>query len=165
MMTPTHTSSGDLFFHCDPTAHRVIVTGEAGEVRYTFGRFGHQPGAFNTPLDAAVVRPAFFGEPPLADDPDTLWVAVADYGNRRIQIFEPDGVLVAVIDEDLIDAGIGAPSALTWREPVLEIEGVDGRKARIHLTAAMLSGGPAPATVPAQTPFLARAPRGFWERS
>jgi hypothetical protein len=133
---------------CDTAAHRVVATGERGEVKYSFGGFGCQPGALDTPLDIAFVRPQFTSEA-LVEHPDLLWIAVADYGNRRVQIFELDGVLVGAIDEELIDAGIGSPTMLTWRAPVLEVTGVDGAHARIHLGAALLWRGPSPATPPA----------------
>ena len=49
--------------------------------------------------DLALVLPEFVGEPGSAVD--SPWIAVADYGNARIQIFELDGTLVGVIDADV----------------------------------------------------------------
>jgi hypothetical protein len=154
-------ADGPILFRCDTAGHRIVVSDADGHVKYAFGGFGRQGGAFDTPLDIAFVCPEFLGEPMLAGGADALWLAVADYGNRRVQIFELDGVLVGSIDEDMFDAGIGAPCALSWRAPALEIEGVDGVKTRVHLGAALLGNGPAPATMP--TAFHVRRPRGFWE--
>jgi hypothetical protein len=162
-MTSVMNPSDRLTFHCDTDAHRIVVTGASGDVRYTFGGYGSQPGALNTPLAVALVQPEFYGEPPIFFDDAAMWLAVADYGNRRVQIFELDGALVGTIDDELIEAGIGSPSGLSWRAPVLEVEGTDGAHARIHLGAALLGRGPAPAA--AASSFHMRVPHGFWERS
>jgi len=123
-------------FHCDPHTHRVSVTDAAGRIVLEFGGFGRQPGAFDTPIDATLVMPEFFGEPGAAAEP---WLAVADYGNRRVQVFELDGALVGVIDEEILGASCAAPCRLIWRDPVLDVEGVDGARSRIHLGAALMT--------------------------
>jgi hypothetical protein len=128
-------------FHCDPQTHRVSVADADGLV-LEFGGFGRQPGAFDTPIDATLVMPGFFGEPDAATEP---WLAVADYGNRRVQVFELDGALVGVIDEDVLGDSGAAPCRLIWRDPVLEVEGVDGARSRIHLGAALMTSATASA--------------------
>jgi len=151
-----------LTFRCDPAAHRVIVTDARGDVVLAFGGFGSQPGAFDTPIDAALVMPEFFGEP--GEGVGQPWLAVADYGNRRVQIFELDGALVGVIDEDVLGDAAGRPCRLVWRAPVLEVEGVDGGRARLHLGAALVQSEPGhvlPPVSPAM--FVAHAPRSFQE--
>ena len=91
----------NLTFRCDPAMHRVIVSAANGDVVLEFGGYGSQPGAFDTPIDAALVKPEFFGE---GNDDIEPWIAVADYGNRRVQVFELDGALVGIIDGDLLGA-------------------------------------------------------------
>ena len=159
----------NLTFRCDPAMHRVIVSDASGHVLLEFGGYGSQPGAFDTPIDAALVRPEFFGEPLFpevgpGDDVDDLidpWIAVADYGNRRVQVFELDGALVGIIDGDLLGGANGRPCGLRWRDPVLEVEGVDGARTRLHLGAAMLQTEIEPAMPSAA--FSARVPRSFKE--
>jgi hypothetical protein len=127
-----------LTYRCEPELHRVTATDEFGTVVMAFGGLGRGFGRFNTPLDLAFVRPEFFGEVLPVTGPDAVWLAVADYGNRRVQLFELDGAYVATLDTN-DDRAIGAPCALTWRAPVLEVEGVEGRRVRVNLTAALLS--------------------------
>src|SRR5262245_56143910 len=86
-----------LTYRTDPNAHRVLVSDEFGRPRAIFGGPGRQPGAFNTPLDLAFVRPEFLGERLPASGPDAVWLAIADYGNRRVQILELDGAHVGTI--------------------------------------------------------------------
>lgn len=149
-----------LQFRCEPSAHRVVIIDERGGVVLEFGGFGRQPGAFDTPIDAALVLPEFFGEP--GDAIDQPWLAVADYGNRRVQIFELDGTLVGVIDEDVLGDAAVRPCRLVWRAPVLEVEGVDGGRARLHLGAALLQRGPSTAfPSPSPAMFAAQLPRFF----
>jgi hypothetical protein len=126
-----------LTYRCEPELHRVTATDEFGLVVLSFGGLGRGLGRLNTPLDLAFVRPEFFGEALPATGPDAVWLAVADYGNRRVQLFELDGAYVASIDANDYRA-IGAPCGLTWRAPVLEVEGVEGQRLRINLTAALL---------------------------
>ena len=129
-----------LTYRCDPLRHRVTVSDEFERVVCAFGERGKGPGFFNTPLDLTFVRPEFNGEclPPVG--PDAVWLAVADYGNRRIQIVELDGAFIGAIDAEE-EVAIGPPCALGWRAPFLEVEGVEGARTRIHLTAALLGGG------------------------
>jgi hypothetical protein len=124
---------------CDPVTHRVSMLDAEGRVLIAFGGFGRQPGAFDTPIDATLVTPEFFGEPGDAAEP---WLAVADYGNHRVQVFELDGALVGVIDEAMLGEAAGAPCRLTWRDPVLEVEDVDGGRTRVHLGAALIAHVP-----------------------
>lgn len=123
-------------YHCDSAGHRVVATDEAGRVLFAFGEFGSRPGQFDTPLDVTLVAPGFSGEARR----NIVWVAVADYGNRRVQLFEPDGVLVGVLD-DIVAADGSGPCRLTWRAPILDIETADGGRARMHLVAHA-SGSP-----------------------
>jgi len=157
-------SFGNYSFDCDAERHRVVVTDPGGNVMLEFGGFGPQPGAFDTPIAATLVMPEFFGEPDLDSDDMMPWLAVADYGNRRVQIFELDGSLVGVIDEDVLGDVAGRPCGLVWNNPVLEVEGVDGGKARLHLGAALLHSE-IETMLPSASPsmFVARAPRSFRE--
>jgi hypothetical protein len=125
-----------LTFSCETAEHVVAVRDAAGQPLFAFGGYGRQPGAFDSPVDATLVQPEFFGEPPFGVV-DMLYLAVADYGNARVQIFDVHGVLAATFTDEL-DA-IGRPCRLTWRAPFLEVEGVDGARTRIHLGAALLA--------------------------
>lgn len=129
-----------LTYRCDPLRHRVTISDEFERVLHVFGERGRGPGQLHTPLDVAFVRPEFGGEWLPATGPDALWLAVADYGNRRIQILELDGVYVGEVDPQL-EVTIGPPCALDWRAPFLEVEGVEGARTRIHLTSALLGDG------------------------
>jgi len=132
------TAGRRLTYRCEPELHRVTATDEFGIVVISFGGFGRGLGRLNTPLDLTFVRPEFFGEVLPVTGPDSVWLAVADYGNRRVQLFELDGAFVATFDTN-DDRAMGAPCALTWRAPVLEVEGVEGLRVRVNLTAALLS--------------------------
>ena len=125
-----------LTFSCDTAAHVVAVSDSTGAPLFAFGGYGCQPGAFDSPVDATLVRPEFFGEPPFSGV-DMLYLAVADYGNARVQIFDLHGVLIASFHDEV--EVIGRPCRLTWRAPFLEIEGVEGARTRIHLGAALLA--------------------------
>jgi hypothetical protein len=149
MKSITHrVSAGDIVYTCDTARHRIIVTGPAGDIRWTFGDHGKGPGRLDTPLDLAFVRPEFDLEALPEEDGDVVWLAVADYGNKRVQVFELDGVLVGSIDEEL--DGHRAPCALQWRAPYLDIEGVEGVRSKIHLSAALLWA----VTEAAETPLV-----------
>jgi hypothetical protein len=126
-----------LTYRCDPGAHRVTVADEFGRSVFEFGGRGSGPGQFDTPIDLTFVRPEFAGEALPACGPDTVWLAVADYGNRRVQILDLDGVHVGTVELERTTA-IGPPCGLRWRAPMLEIEGVEGAKIVVYLTAALL---------------------------
>jgi hypothetical protein len=127
-----------LTYRCDAEAHRVAVSDEFGRMALEFGGRGSGPGLFNTPLDLTFVRPEFAGEVLPACGPEAVWLAVADYGNRRVQILDLDGVHVGSVELESTIA-IGPPCGLQWRAPLLEIEGVEGARTVVHLTAALLS--------------------------
>jgi hypothetical protein len=136
-----------LQFSCDTERHRVIATSVRGDIRWGFGRRGTGAGAFETPLDVTLVRPEFGGEDLTACGREAAWLAVADYGNRRVQVFEIDGTWVGTIDGE--DAGLaGPPWALHWSAPFLEIEVVEGPRTRIHLSAALLRASAGAAGMP-----------------
>jgi hypothetical protein len=142
------TSTGrHLRYRCDALAHRIVVSDDTGQVVRVFGGHGRRPGCLDTPLDVVFVRPEFAGEHLPIDSADAVWVAVADYGNRRVQIFELDGGLVGEVAVDAPDGSRWTPTALTWRSPVLELEGIEGARTAVHLSAALLAGG---------TPFTSR---------
>ena len=126
-----------LTYRTDAETHRVTIHDDFDRLVFAFGGRGSGPAALDTPLDLTFVRPTFSGEQLPPTGPDAVWLAVADYGNRRLQIFELDGAHVGAVD--LTDQpGIGAPCGLKWSSPVLEIEGVEGVRARIYLSAALL---------------------------
>lgn len=123
-------------YRCDPLGHRVIVTDERGATCFAFGGRGSQAGAFESPLDVAIVTPTFDGDELLT--PEDAWIAVADYGNARVQLFDLDGGLVDVLSGDDLDYG-WRPCRLRWRAPFLQIDGVEGGGCRVHLAAALLA--------------------------
>ena len=150
-----------LVFRCDPESHNVTAVDHTGHVVFVVGRHGSELGQFNTPLDLAIVRPEFFGEPFVPESVDMVWLAVADYGNRRIQVLELNGAVVGSVRTDDSDDAIGAPCGLHWRAPLLEVEGPDGARTQIHLSAAMLwsstQSADAPRRVWPSVPALERA--------
>ena len=105
-----------------------------------------------------VVSPRFEGEDAHVEGIDL--VAVADRGNNRVQIFEPEGQLVAIIGApadatepatEWRDARAGwpffrvggdprleAPVRLEWADPLLVVVGADGSRTPIDLAAALL---------------------------
>jgi len=129
-----------LRYRCDPLGHQVVVTDDHGAVVRVFGGFGRAAGGLDTPLDVVFVRPEFAGEHVPVDSADAVWVAVADYGNRRIQVYELDGTVVGECAVDGPGGGPWTPTGLTWRSPVLEVEGLDGAKTAVHLSAALVAG-------------------------
>ncbi|MCC7180179.1 MAG: hypothetical protein IT177_17510 [Acidobacteria bacterium] len=140
-----------LTYRTEPHAHRVTVHDDFGRLHLAFGGRGRGPGSLDTPLDLVFVRPIFPGEHLPVCSPDAVWLAVADYGNRRVQIFELDGAHVGAITLDGLP-GLGAPCALAWRSPLLEVEGIEGARTNIYLSAALLCSAACPGA-------LARAPR------
>jgi hypothetical protein len=128
-----------LLYRCDTSGHRVVVTDDAGRVVRAFGGHGRKPGCLDTPLDLEFVRPQFAGERLPANSADAVWVAVADYGNRRVQVFELDGTVVGELHVDGADGRRWPPTGLAWRGPVLEILGIEGARTAVHLSAALLA--------------------------
>lgn len=127
-------------YTCDAIGHRILVTDEEGELVRGFGGFGRRAGQLDTPLDLVFVRPEFAGERLPVDSPDATWLAVADYGNRRVQVFEVDGALVGEAVLDAPDGGRWTPTRLTWHSPLLQVEGIEGARLSVHLSAALLAG-------------------------
>lgn len=138
-----------LRLRCDTQGHRIVVTDGDGQVVRVFGGPGRRPGCLDTPLDVVCVRPEFAGERLPIDTADAVWIAVADYGNRRVQVFELDGSVVGAFTVDGPDGRAWTPTALTWTSPVLELEGIEGARTAVHLSAALLAGG-----TPTTRPFL-----------
>lgn len=130
-------------YRCDPQAHRVAAVDESGAVLFAFGEYGLGSGRFDTPIDAVLVVPTFADEKLPEDLRNIVWVAVADYGNQRIQVFELDGVFVGML-EDIEGAAAARPCRLVWRAPILEVETIDGGRARVLLSAALLAGTSVP---------------------
>jgi hypothetical protein len=129
-----------LWYRCDPITHHVVVTDDRGRTVRAFGGYGRAPGRFDTPLDVTFVHPQFAGEHLPTDSADAVWIAVADYGNRRVQVFELDGAVVGEVAPDGDEGTPWPPAGLTWNAPVLEIEGVEGARTRVHLSGALLAG-------------------------
>lgn len=135
-------STGRLLrVRCDVLGHRLVVSDEEGQVLHVFGGRGRQAGQLDTPLDVVAVRPEFAGERLPIESADAVWLAVADYGNRRVQIFQLDGSAIGAIATDGPDGAMWTPTGLSWRSPVLEIDGIEGARTAVHLSAALLAGG------------------------
>jgi hypothetical protein len=132
------TTGRRLDYRADPITHHVVDTDDAGRAVRAFGGHGRGAGCMDTPLDLVFVRPQFTGEH-LPGDADAVWLAVADYGNRRIQVFELDGAVVGEVGLEGTDQAPWPPCALHWRAPVLEVEGVEGRRTSLHLSGALLA--------------------------
>jgi hypothetical protein len=146
-------------FACCPETHQIAVIDAAGRLCEVFGDAGTGPGQFDRPSHVIVVSPRFEGE-----DRDHVegidLVAVADRGNNRVQIFEPEGQLVAIIGApaDAVepatewrdaragwpffrvggDPRLDAPVRLEWADPLLVVVGADGSRTPIDLAAALL---------------------------
>lgn len=122
----------------DVTGHRIVVTDAAtGAELFAFGRRGSNLGSLDTPVDIALVAPTFDADTGLGPA-HGYWLAVADYGNARVQIFELDGTLVDVLNGADLDYG-WRPCRLTWRAPFLQVHGVERAGCRVHLAAALLA--------------------------
>ena len=130
------TTFGPLVYRLDEATHRVIVSNREGQTLFAFGGYGSRPGQLNTPLDLVLVSPEFHGERLPESTLDALWIAVADYGNRRVQGFDLDGCVVGVVGVSRATAG--GPCRLTWRSPVLDVEHPDGFRSVMHLAGALL---------------------------
>jgi hypothetical protein len=154
---PAATAPRRRTFACCPDSHQICVLDGDG-VCEVFGEQGSGPGQFESPSHVIVVSPRFEGEVASVEGIDL--VAVADRGNDRVQIFEPEGQLVAIIGAP---AGAGAPHAawrdaragwpffraggeprleapvaLEWADPLLVVVGADGTRTPIDLAAALL---------------------------
>jgi hypothetical protein len=145
-------------FACCPESHQICVIDSLGRLCEVFGEAGSGPGQFDQPSHVIVVSPRFEGEDLLVDGIDL--VAVADRGNNRVQIFEPEGQLVAILGApagatepatEWRDARAGwpffrvggdprldAPVRLEWADPLLVVVGADGTRTPIDLAAALL---------------------------
>jgi hypothetical protein len=145
-------------FACCPDTHQIAVIDAAGRLCEVFGDGGTGPGQFDQPSHVIVVSPRFEGEDTLSEGIEL--VAVADRGNNRVQIFEPEGQLVAIIGAaaDAVepatewrdaragwpffrvggDPRLEAPVRLEWADPLLVVVGADGTRTPIDLAAAML---------------------------
>jgi hypothetical protein len=145
-------------FTCCPDTHQIAVIDAAGRLCEVFGDAGTGPGQFDQPSHVIVVSPRFEGEDVQVEGIDL--VAVADRGNNRVQIFEPEGQLVAIIGAraDAVepatewrdaragwpffrvggDPHLEAPVRLEWADPLLVVVGADGTRTPIDLAAALL---------------------------
>lgn len=135
------TTGRRLHLRCDVAGHRIVISDADGRIVRAFGHRGSRPGCFETPLDVVCVRPEFAGERLPIDSADAVWLAVADYGNRRVQVFDLDGAVIGEFTVDGPDGRRWTPTALTWHSPVLELEGIEGARTAVHLSAALLAGG------------------------
>jgi hypothetical protein len=145
-------------FACCPETDQIAVIDANGRLCEVFGEKGSGPGQFDQPSHVIVVSPRFEGED--AHVEGIALVAVADRGNNRVQIFEPEGQLVATIGAaadaavaptEWRDARAGwpffrvggdprldAPVRLEWADPLLVVVGADGSRTPIDLAAALL---------------------------
>lgn len=143
-------------FACDPDAHHVCVVDADGRLLEAFGEAGSLPGQFLRPSDVIVVAPRFHGEDAPTDRLEL--VAVADRGNDRVQVFEPQGQLVAILQSEAGPHGeteggaragwpffrlgpaaaIADPVRLEWQDPNLIVIAASGRRTTIDLATALL---------------------------
>ena len=93
----TWDSHGNTYISDGYINSRVAKIGPDGRWLTSWGSFGSEPGQFNTLHSIA------------ADAQDRIYVA--DRGNRRIQVFDPDGKLLKIISID-VPAPPGAPTAI-----------------------------------------------------
>jgi hypothetical protein len=131
---------------CNRLAHAIDVFDPDARLLLSFGSLGTLPGSFNDPADVLVIpfEPCLAG---LTNEP--ALVAVADRENHRVQIFEPDGRLRAILGwtrplsrfgrplsrstlEIEID-NLALPSRLEWSSPWLEITTYGQRVVRVDL--------------------------------
>jgi hypothetical protein len=132
-------SSGRLIYEVDSSRHLVVARHGSGPVAFAFGGYGDGPGQFRTPLHVIAVPSVVTGDAGSGTDVVALgsapWLAVADYGNHRIQFFECDGAYLG-------DTELGStrpPCLLYWSAPVLSVTTLDGRTIRVRPAAALLS--------------------------
>ena len=167
-------------FACCPETDQIAVIDASGGLCEVFGEAGAGPGQFDQPSHVIVVSPRFEGED--AHVEGIALVAVADRGNNRVQIFEPEGQLVAIIGApagsteiatEWRDARAGwpffrvggdprlaAPVRLEWADPLLVVVGADGSRTPIDLAAALLPSFDAWLST-ASRPMLAAAHHHF----
>ena len=143
---------GGRAYMCDTAAHVIDVIDEVARPLFSFGGFGDRPGQLNEPCDILVVPT----DPWLnALTMELALVVVADRGNHRVQLFEPDGVLFAVLSSDepgrrfnsrssavhldVEVAGLVHPSHLEWRGSWLDITTYGQRLIRIDIGHALKS--------------------------
>jgi hypothetical protein len=123
----------------DLCGHRIVARSADGRIAFAFGGYGRGPSQFNMPLDVVTIWPRFWGERDLNSEPASArpapWLAVADYGNHRVQFFECDG---AYVGETAL-AAHEAPCQLAWRAPALGIITVDGGTLRVNVAASLVS--------------------------
>lgn len=91
------TSTGDIFISDGYGNNRIVHFDRNGRFVKTWGRLGGAPGEFDVPH--AIV----------CDSSDRLYVA--DRSNARIQVFDPDGALLAVWPDLLIPWGMWISAA------------------------------------------------------
>jgi len=145
-------------FACCPATDQIAVIDACGQLCEVFGEAGQGPGQFDQPSHVIVVSPRFEGEDVRVEG--IALVAVADRGNNRVQVFEPEGQLLAIIgapaDSTAIatewrdaragwpffrvggDPRLDAPVRLEWADPLLVVVGADGSRTPIDLAAALL---------------------------
>jgi hypothetical protein len=167
-------------FACCPETDQIAVIDAIGGLCEVFGEPGAGPGQFHQPSHVIVVSPRFEGED--AQVEGIALVAVADRGNNRVQIFEPEGQLVAIIgasagSNEIVtewrdaragwpffrvggDPRLDAPVRLEWADPLLVVVGADGSRTPIDLAAALLPSFEAWLTT-ASRPMLAAAHHHF----
>lgn len=177
---PTSPATRGRTFACCPESHQIAVIDAYGRLCEVFGEEGQGPGQFDRPSHVIVVSPRFEGEDTQVEGIEL--VAVADRGNNRVQIFEPEGQLVATIGASAGAAGapmewrdaragwpffrvggdprLVAPVRLEWADPLLVVIGADGSRTPIDLAAALLPSFDAWLTT-ASRPMLAAAHHHF----
>jgi hypothetical protein len=148
--------SGAIRVACDPASHHICVVDGDGALLEVFGEHGSLPGQFDQPSDVVVVSPRFDGEDAQSDRLDL--VVVADRGNHRLQVFEPEGQLVAILgspDPAAVSSTTGQregwpffrpgphahlhdPAGLRWEDPYLVVTDGEGRETRVDLAYALL---------------------------
>jgi len=145
-------------FACCPETGQIAVIDAFGRLCEVFGEAGSGPGQFAQPSHVIVVSPRFEGEDAQVEGIDL--VAVADRGNNRVQLFEPEGQSIATIGAPAgstapatewrdaragwpffrvgADPRLDAPVRLEWADPLLFVVGATGSRTPIDLAAALL---------------------------
>jgi DNA-binding beta-propeller fold protein YncE len=95
----------------DSGNNRIQVFDTLGNFVRMWGQYGQDSGRFDSPIDLSVVYDY--------DSLNTIYIAVTDYGNNRVQLFDTTGHLATII------ANIPRPLGITYNYLSILICGAD----------------------------------------